>query len=277
MTKLQELKVHEILYKHCSDFLNVQEITHAANEIIKNPTEETILEMTTYLDSFDTYRLGQPTLHPTTTTQGLTSNSVRFAMSELRSYLQQIGGETVDPEPVTPDPEPVTPDPDPVNPDPVVPDPDPEQEDPTPKPSSVTKSFSINNVITLNDNTMESYSSSRVIDISSLVADIPEGYEAKTVVIKGTWLDENGNTPGKGMSNDGMTIAIINSNNLSEYGKVPMKGNPLPEEGLEINITTAFDKDTENVAIGTKSNGDYSAYGAAFTLTVTEVTITCGE
>jgi hypothetical protein len=79
------------------------------------------------------------------------------------------------------------------------------------------------------------------------------------------------------MSNDGMTIAIINSNNLSEYGKVPMGGNPLPEEGLEINITTAFDKDTENVAIGTKSNGDYSAYGATFTLTVTEVTITCGE
>jgi hypothetical protein len=104
MTKTQELKVHDILYKHCSEFLNVQEITHAANEIIKNPTEEMILEMTTYLDSFDTYRLGQPTLHPTTTTQGLTANSVRFAMSELRSYLQQIGTETVDPEPVNSDP-----------------------------------------------------------------------------------------------------------------------------------------------------------------------------
>ena len=273
MTSEKRLQIHNILYKYCSDFLNVQEITHAANEIAENPTEEKILEMTTYLDSFDTIRIGQSLLVPTVTTKGLTSNNVRFAMSEIRSCLQQTETETVDPEPVTPDPNPV--DPDPVNPDPVVPDPDPEE--PTPKPSSVTKSFSTNNVITLNDNTMENYSSSRVVDISSVVADIPEGYEAKTVIIKGTWLDENGNAPGKGSSDEGMTIAVINSNNLSEYGKVAMGGDPLPEDGLEINITTAFDKDTENVAIGTKSNGDYSAFGAAFTLTVTEVTITCGE
>lgn len=261
MTSEKRLQIHNILYKYCSDFLNVQEITHAANEIAENPTEEKILEMTTYLDSFDTIRIGQSLLVPTVTTKSLTSNNVRFAMSEIRSCLQQTGTETVDPEP--------------VNHDPVVPDPDPEE--PTPKPSSVTKSFSANNVITLNDNTMESYSSSRVVDISSVVADIPEGYEAKTVIIKGTWLDENGNAPGKGSSDEVITIAVINSNNLSEYGKVAMGGNPLSEDGLEINITTAFDKDTENVAIGTKSNGDYSAFGAAFTLTVTEVTITCGE
>ena len=268
MTEQQKLAIHNTLYKYCSDFLNIQEITHAANEIIKNPTEETILAMTTYLDSFDTMRLAnQSHIQKNTMGQGLTSNNVRFAMSELREFLSQIeenGGGNENPTPTpTPDPTP-TPTPDPTP-------------DPTPKPSSVTKTFTTNNVIALNDNTMENYSSSRVVDLSSLVADIPEGYEAKTVVIKGTWLDESNKTPSKGWDDDGMTIAIINSSSLSEYGKVLMQGNPLPDEGLEITITTPFDKDTANVAIATKANGDYSPHNAVFTLTVTEVTITCGE
>ncbi len=89
MDKAKEIQVHNILYKHCSDFLSVQEITHAANEIIKNPTEQTILNMTTYLDSFDTMRLGQPTTNPTETTRGLTANYVRFAMSEIRKLLKE--------------------------------------------------------------------------------------------------------------------------------------------------------------------------------------------
>ena len=31
-------KIHDTLYKYCHEFLQVHEITHAANEIIKNPT-----------------------------------------------------------------------------------------------------------------------------------------------------------------------------------------------------------------------------------------------
>lgn len=88
MTKENELKIHSTLYKYCSDFLNIQEITHAANEIIKNPTEQTILDMTTYLDSFDTIREGQSNLLPTVTVQGLTANNVRFAMSEIRKIVE---------------------------------------------------------------------------------------------------------------------------------------------------------------------------------------------
>lgn len=89
MDDAKKIQVHNILYNYCSDFLNVQEITHAANEIVKNPTETTILEMTTYLDSFDTMRLGQSTTHPTETTKGLTANYVRFAMSEIRKLIQE--------------------------------------------------------------------------------------------------------------------------------------------------------------------------------------------
>jgi len=88
MTDQNKIKVHNILYKYCSDFLNVQEITHAANEIVKNPTEQTILDMTTYLDSFDTMRNGsQSQLQPQSNVKAFTANNVRFAMSEIRKLL----------------------------------------------------------------------------------------------------------------------------------------------------------------------------------------------
>ena len=87
MDNEKRIQIHNILYKYCSDFLNVQEITHAANEIVKNPTEETILDMTTYLDSFDTMRNGQSDLLPTSNTKAFTANNVRFAMSEIRTLL----------------------------------------------------------------------------------------------------------------------------------------------------------------------------------------------
>lgn len=84
-------QIHDTLYKYCHEFLQTQEITHAANEIINNPTEDTILEMTTYLDSFDTVRYGagagQSYLMPTCLNQGLTANNVRFAMSDIRKLI----------------------------------------------------------------------------------------------------------------------------------------------------------------------------------------------
>lgn len=93
MTADQKQEIHDILNQYCHEFLNVQEITHAANEICNNPTEDTILEMTTYLDSFDTARYGsgagQSYLLPTSTTRGLTSNNVRFAMSEIRKLIAE--------------------------------------------------------------------------------------------------------------------------------------------------------------------------------------------
>ena len=84
-------QIHDTLYEYCYDFLQTQEITHAANEIINNPTEDTILKMTTYLDSFDTVRYGagagQSYLMPTCLNQGLTANNVRFAMSDIRKLI----------------------------------------------------------------------------------------------------------------------------------------------------------------------------------------------
>lgn len=91
MTLEKQHQVHDILYQYCHEFLQAQEITHAAFKIIENPTEETILEMTTYLDSFDTVRYGsgagQSYLMPTCVNQGLTANNVRYAMSEIRKIV----------------------------------------------------------------------------------------------------------------------------------------------------------------------------------------------
>ena len=105
MSDEAKIQVHNILYKYCSDFLNVQEITHAANEIVKNPTEQTILDMTTYLDSFDTMRNGQSDLLPTSNTRAFTANNVRFAMSEIRTLIaaQQEEDAGEDEEPIDDD------------------------------------------------------------------------------------------------------------------------------------------------------------------------------
>ena len=93
MTPAKQQQIHDILYQYCREFLQTQEITHAANEIVKNPTEETILAMTTYLDSFDTVRFGsgagQSYLMPTCLNKGLTANNVRFAMSEIRKLIAE--------------------------------------------------------------------------------------------------------------------------------------------------------------------------------------------
>lgn len=90
MSDEKRIQIHNILYKYCSDFLNVQEITHAANEIIKDPTEDTILKTITYLDSFDTMRNGsQSILQPTSNVKAFTANNVRFAMSEIRELLKE--------------------------------------------------------------------------------------------------------------------------------------------------------------------------------------------
>ena len=39
MTEQQKQQVHDTLYKYCHEFLQTQEITHAANEIIKAVVE----------------------------------------------------------------------------------------------------------------------------------------------------------------------------------------------------------------------------------------------
>ena len=92
MTAEIKQQIHDILYKYCHEFLQTQEITHAANEIINNPTEDTILKMTTYLDSFDTVRYGagagQSYLMPTCLNQGLTANNIRLAMSKNRAIIK---------------------------------------------------------------------------------------------------------------------------------------------------------------------------------------------
>ena len=102
MTEQMQQQIHDTLYQYCHGFLQAQEITHAANEIIKNPTEDTILEMTTYLDSFDTVRYGsgagQSYLMPTCVNQGLTANNVRYAMSEIRKLIatQEVPEEEIE-------------------------------------------------------------------------------------------------------------------------------------------------------------------------------------
>lgn len=81
-------KIHEILNNFLKGKIPVQEITHAANEICKEPTEDKVLEMQGYLMQFDKEFIPAQTVN----TKALVNNDVRFAMSEIRKIIAE--GET---------------------------------------------------------------------------------------------------------------------------------------------------------------------------------------
>lgn len=90
LTDIQKNKIHEVIYNSGKQYIPVQELTHAANEIIKDPTEATVQSMLTYLDNYPYQRHSQATLLPTTQTRGLAGNDIRFAMSEVRKILAEM-------------------------------------------------------------------------------------------------------------------------------------------------------------------------------------------
>ena len=81
---LDTTKVHDTLYEYCHGYIPVQEITHAANQICLNPTEETVIEMTTYLDQFDKEFIPLQTVN----VKSITSNQIRFGMAEIRKVIK---------------------------------------------------------------------------------------------------------------------------------------------------------------------------------------------
>ena len=98
LTDVQKNKIHEVIYNSGKQYIPVQELTHAANEIIKDPTEETVQAMLTYLDNFPYQRHGQPSFLPTTQTRGLAGNDIRLGMSEVRKILEESANQEEDDE-----------------------------------------------------------------------------------------------------------------------------------------------------------------------------------
>lgn len=82
-------KIHAILNEFLHGYIPTQEITHAANELCKDPTEDKVLEMTTYLMQFDKEFIPLQTVN----TKPITNNQVRFAMSEIRKVIAEGAGE----------------------------------------------------------------------------------------------------------------------------------------------------------------------------------------
>lgn len=76
-------KIHDTLYSFLKGKIPVQEITHAANEICKEPTEEKVQEMQVYLMQFDKEFVPMQTVN----TKALPNNDVRFVMSEIRKLI----------------------------------------------------------------------------------------------------------------------------------------------------------------------------------------------
>lgn len=83
-------KIHQIMNEYMRGYIPFQEITHAANAICAEPTEEKVNEMTTYLMQFDKEFVALQTVN----TKSLTNNQVRFGMSEVRKLIQQAATTT---------------------------------------------------------------------------------------------------------------------------------------------------------------------------------------
>ena len=99
LTDIQKSKIHELIYNAGKECIPVQELTHVANEIVKDPTDEKVNEMITYLDKFPYQRMGQPTFMPTTSTTSMSNNSIRLAMSEVRKVLAEQTEDQTEEEP----------------------------------------------------------------------------------------------------------------------------------------------------------------------------------
>lgn len=100
LTDIQKSKIHELIYNAGKEYIPVQELTHAANEIVKDPTDEKVNEMITYLNEFPYQRMDQPTFMPTTSTTSMSNNSIRLAMSEVRKIINdttKMSGEDDEP------------------------------------------------------------------------------------------------------------------------------------------------------------------------------------
>lgn len=78
-------KIHEILNDYLKGKIPTQEITHAANEICKDATEEKVQEMQVYLMQFDKEFIPAQTVN----TKALVNNDIRFAMSEIRKIIAE--------------------------------------------------------------------------------------------------------------------------------------------------------------------------------------------
>ena len=69
--------------KNLKDYVPCHKITHAANEIVKNPTDETVTAMFHYLTQPDKLFIAQQTIG----TKSIAINQIRYAMSDISKVI----------------------------------------------------------------------------------------------------------------------------------------------------------------------------------------------
>lgn len=89
MKDAEKTQVHQTLNDFLKGKIPAQEITHAANEICKEPTEAKVEEMQVYLMQFDKEFIPAQTVN----TKAIVNNDVRFAMSEIRKIVKKAAEE----------------------------------------------------------------------------------------------------------------------------------------------------------------------------------------
>lgn len=90
----QKEQVHKTLYEYCKSRIPVQELTHAANEICNDPTQDTCDKMIRYLDQFDKEFVPLQTVD----TKTIGKNEVRYGMAEVMKIIEAASGENTETE-----------------------------------------------------------------------------------------------------------------------------------------------------------------------------------
>lgn len=82
-------RIRETIRQYGDQYYGAQELTHVANEIIKDGTQEKCNEMLKYLADFPYQKFGTLHMQPCTGSVSMAANDMKLAMSEVMSIINE--------------------------------------------------------------------------------------------------------------------------------------------------------------------------------------------
>lgn len=89
-------QIQDVVFKYGKNFYQQTELTHVTNMIVKNPTDETLQEVSNYLKGFAGLKFSHVQLHPTSTANSMADNSTRVMLSEIKTIIDTLNSQSND-------------------------------------------------------------------------------------------------------------------------------------------------------------------------------------
>lgn len=85
----KQAKIREIIRRYGDQYYGAQELTHVANEIIKDGTQEKCNEILQYLADFPYQKFGALHMQPCTGSVSMAANDMKLAISEVMGVINE--------------------------------------------------------------------------------------------------------------------------------------------------------------------------------------------